>query len=204
MRATMIYGLALAVLAACGDTDRPLRDMSAAGGGPDEFAVVPLKPLEIPSELSLPAPTPGAENRTDPEPRANAIAALGGSATAQVAGGVPAQDTALVGQVGRYGVDDGIRATLAAEDARVLERKRRTNIFNPLNRDRYFAAYVGQVLDPFAELVRLRDLGIAVPVVDQTGATEAIEQAEQTCVWRTVAPDNQLRRVCTPIAEGAQ
>ena len=44
-----------------------------------------------------------------------------------------------------------------------LERARRSNIFNPLGRDRYFPAYAGQSLDAFAELERLRALGIRVP-----------------------------------------
>lgn len=168
MRAKIICGVALVLLAACGGTDRPLRDMRAAGGGPDAFSVVPVGPLEIPAQLTLPTPTPGGSNRTDPQPRADAIAALGGSATAQIAGGVPAQDVALVTQVSRYGVTDGIRTTLAAEDAQLLERKRRMNMFNLLNRDRYFPAYAGQVLDPYAELARLRALGIQVPDLPMT------------------------------------
>ncbi|WP_439153786.1 DUF3035 domain-containing protein [Yoonia sp.] len=163
MRAMITSALLLVFLAACGDTDRPLRDMRAAGSGPDEFAVIPLAPLEIPSELTLPPPTPGGTNLTDPQPRADAITALGGSADAQRAGGVPASDAGLVAQAGRYGTEPDIRATLAAEDERILQRKRRSNIFNPLNRDRYFPAYAGQVLDPYAELQRLRSLGVQVP-----------------------------------------
>ncbi|WP_296425662.1 DUF3035 domain-containing protein [Yoonia sp.] len=163
MRAITLSVLALALMAACGNTDRPLRDMSSADAGPDPFAVIPLGPLEIPDTLTLPAPTPGGANRTDPSPKADAIAALGGSAAEQVAGGVPANDAALVAQVGRYGVDPAIRAALAATDAALLQRKRRSNVFNPLNRDRYFPAYAGQALDAYAELARLRALGIAVP-----------------------------------------
>lgn len=163
MRAMIIPALMLVLLAACGNTERPLRDMRASGGGPDEFAVIPVRPLEIPQQLTLPPPTPGGTNLSDPQPRAAAVAALGGSVAAQRIGGVPASDAGLVAQVGRYGVDPDIRAMLAAEDDRILQRKRRTNIFNPLNRDRYFAAYAGQVLDPYAELRRLRDLGVRVP-----------------------------------------
>ncbi|MBE0413673.1 MAG: DUF3035 domain-containing protein [Yoonia sp.] len=159
----IIPAVALALLAACGNTDRPLRDMRAAGGGPDEFSAIPVAPLVIPQQLTLVPPTPGGTNLTDPQPRADAIAALGGSADAQRAGGIPASDVGLVAQVSRYGVDQDIRNTLAVEDDRILQRKRRTNIFNPLNRDRYFPAYAGVVLDPFAELQRLRSLGVQVP-----------------------------------------
>lgn len=163
MRKFTISVLALTLIAACGNTDRPLRDLQAAGGGPDAFAVIPVGPLEIPQTRDLPTPTPGGTNRTDPTPNADAIAALGGSAAAQVAGGVPAGDAALVAQASRYGVSPTIRTELATADEARLDRARRSNVFNPLGRDRYFPAYAGQALDAFAELERLRALGIRVP-----------------------------------------
>lgn len=163
MRAITFSVLALSLAAACGNTDRPLHDLQAAGGGPDAFAVIPVGPLEIPATRELPPPTPGGTNRTDPTPIADAIAALGGSAAAQIAGGVPAGDAALVAQASRYGVDPSIRTELAATDAARLQRAHRSNVFNPLGRDRYFPAYAGQALDAFAELERMRALGITVP-----------------------------------------
>ncbi len=164
MRAFTFSVLALTLVSACGNTDRSLRDLRSSGGGPDEFAVIPVGPLEIPQTLDLPAPTPGGTNRTDPTPIDDAIAALGGSASAQVAGGIPANDAALVAQASRYGVVPAIRAELAAADAALLERARRSNFFNPLGRDRYFPAYANQSLDAFAELERLRALGVTVPI----------------------------------------
>lgn len=163
MRVIISSVLVLTLLAACGDTDRPLRGMSASGNGPDEFAVIPVGPLQIPQALSLPEPTPGGSNRTDPQPNADAIVALGGRPSAQIAGGVPAGDAALVRQTSRYGVDPNIRAELAVADEQLRDRKRRSNVFNPLNRDRYFPAYANQALDASAELARLRSLGVAVP-----------------------------------------
>lgn len=229
MRAIIFSILAMALMTACGDTDRPLRDMSSAGGGPDEFQVIPVGPLETPDTLSLPEPTPGGTNRTDPRPNADAITVLGGRASAQVAGGIPADDGALVAQASRYGVDPAIRTQLAIEDERIRERKRRSNLFNPLNRDRYFPAYAGQALNPRAELARLRNLGVAVPnppaaqprvQPQETAAEEPAEEPRllqrtldsllsrigsdadggpQDCVWKTTGPDNVLRRVCTPV-----
>lgn len=234
MRAMIISALLLALSAACGDTERPLRDMRAAGGGPDEFAVIPVAPLEIPSELTLPAPTPGGDNLTDPQPGADAIAALGGSAAAQRIGGISASDGALVAHTGRFGTDSDIRATLAAEDARILQRKRRTNVFNPLNRDRYFSAYTGQVLEPRAESARLRTLGVQVPnlpvpqprVAPETAsdmpgqepgllqrtlgqilrpAPREVDGVPVNCVFTTAgSADARLRRVCTPVTDTAQ
>ena len=168
MRGSAVSVLAVMLVAACGDTDRPLRDLQPAGRGPDEFAVIPQEPLEIPAQFTLPQPTPGGTNLADTNPNADAIAALGGSASAQFAGGIPANDAALVAQSSRYGTDPAIRATLAAEDERRLERARATNIYNPLGRDRYFPAYAGQALNAQAELERLRALGVAVPTVPES------------------------------------
>jgi hypothetical protein len=211
MRAITFSVLALIFVAACGNTDRPLRDLRASGGGPDEFSVIPLEPLEIPQELNLPTPTPGGTNRVDPSPNADAIAALGGSAAAQVAGGIPANDAALVAQASRYGVEPAIRAELAAADAARLDRARRSNVFNPLGRDRYFPAYARQALDASAELGRLRALGVAVPNVpvrqqqQQPQQQQSAEQVQETCFWTTAETGIGFRRVCNPVdAEGEQ
>lgn len=209
MRALTYSVLALILVSACGNTDRPLRDLRSASGGPDEFAVIPFEPLEIPATQTLPTPTPGGANRVDPTPRADAIGALGGSAAAQSAGGVPAGDAALVTQTSRYGVDPAIRATLAAEDAAVLERARRSNVFNPFGRDRYFPAYARQALDASAEQVRLRNLGVNVPNLPvaapqntQTGLAGLLGRRDtsENCQFTTIgSPDGRIRRVCTPV-----
>jgi hypothetical protein len=163
MRAIVLSVLALVTLAACGNTDRPLRDMRTSDGGPDEFSVIPAQPLALPETLTLVTPTPGGTNLADPTPKADAIAALGGNQAAQYAGGIPATESGLVAQVSRYGVDANVRAELAERDATLRQRKKRSNMFNPLNRDRYFALYAQQALDAEAELARLAALGIQVP-----------------------------------------
>lgn len=203
MRAITFSVLALTLVAACGDTDRPLHDLRSAGGGPDEFAVIPLAPLEIPQELSLPTPTPGGTNRTDPSPNADAIAALGGAASAQVAGGIPANDAALVAQATRYGVEPTIRAELAAMDTARLDRARRSNVFNPLGRDRYFPAYANQALDASAELDRLRGLGVAVPNAPVVQQEQRQQRVAQNCAYVSIG-GGPIRRVCTPVEPDAE
>lgn len=220
MRAIIFFVLAATLMTACANTDRNLRDLRAAGGGPDEFAVIPQRPLVLPPTTALPEPTPGGTNLADPNPNAEAIAALGGSYAAQVAGGVPANDAALVAQAGRYGVNPAIRAELAAADEAFRARKSRANIFNPLGRDRYFPAYAGQALDAFAELERLRAAGVSVPTPrslapqpqpaqTQDGTPAQVQPAaprrvRQTCVFTTEGPGNELRRVCTPVTDEDQ
>lgn len=150
---------AMVTLAACaGDRDPQLMNLRS-GQGPDEFAIVPPKPLELPENLGeLPDPSPGGFNRTDQNPEADAVVALGGKPGA--AGGIPSGDSALYGHAARFGVDGGIRGTLASEDldwrrdnnGRILERLFNVNV--------YYKAYRKQRLDQQAELARWRALGV--------------------------------------------
>ena len=92
------------VLSACGNgNDTPsLFNLEQPGNGPDEFAILPPRPLQLPENLAeLPAPTPGGANLTDPTPNADAIVALGGNPKA--AGGIPASDAALVRHAAQSG-----------------------------------------------------------------------------------------------------
>lgn len=150
---------AMVTLAACGDKGAPQLMNLRSGQGPDEFAIVPPKPLELPQDLAaLPDPTPGGFNRTDQNPEADAAIALGGKPGA--AGGIPAGDSALYSHAARFGVEGGIRSQLASEDldwrrdnnGRILERLFNVNV--------YYKAYRKQRLDQQAELARWRALGI--------------------------------------------
>lgn len=150
---------AMVTLAACGGDRAPQLMNLRSGQGPDEFAIVPPKALEMPESLSdLPEPTPGGFNRTDQTPEADAAVALGGKPGA--AGGIPSGDSALYAHAARFGVEGGIRATLASED---LEW-RRDNDGRPLERlfnvNVYYKAYRKQRLDQQAELARWRALGV--------------------------------------------
>jgi hypothetical protein len=153
--------LAAVVLSACSDREPELLNLRAATDGPDEFLILPTRPLEAPADFSaLPPPTPGGRNLVDYVPAEDAVAALGGNPGALSTPGIPASDGNLVAQAGRYGLDRGIRQTLAAEDLEF----RRVNNGRPLERlfnvNVYFKAYRRQSLDQYAELERLRRLGI--------------------------------------------
>tara|TARA_R110002049_G_scaffold224354_5_gene396109 strand:+ start:212 stop:736 length:525 start_codon:yes stop_codon:yes gene_type:complete len=162
MRKAILALLAAVTLSACSTGQRPLQDMRSTTGGPDEFSVLPVGPLVMPETMILPVPTPGGTNLTDPTPKADAIAALGGNVAA-VAGGIPAADAALVASAGRNGTQADIRAVLAAEDARFRAGKKRLGFLSILSRDRYFKAYARSALDAYAELARFRALGVATP-----------------------------------------
>lgn len=149
-------------LAACGGDGVPQLMNLRSGQGPDEFAIVPPKPLEMPEDLAaLPEPTPNGSNRTDATPFDDAAVALGGKP--QSAGGIPAGDSALYSHAARFGVEAGIRDTLASEDlkwrrdnnGRILERILNVNV--------YYKAYKRQSLNQQAELMRWRRLGVKTP-----------------------------------------
>ena len=150
--------LALTVLVACGQS-RELTP-NAVKTGPDEFGLVPNKPLQQPASFSsLPAPTPGGANLTDATPKADAILALGGRVPP--ATGV---DGGIVSYASRYGVDPLIRVDLAKSDAR---RSKARSGFLGLGGKSYERAYRGLALDAVAEWERLRVLGIVVPSAPQ-------------------------------------
>lgn len=152
--------LALGILASCGG-NKSLHQFEATSGGPDEFGVLPSAQLQMPSDLThLPSPTPGAGNLVDATPKADAIAALGGRASAANAGGVPAADRALIAAASRYGVPAGIRQTVATEDKAIRSGAGIGGLFGG---NRYFARYARQKLDAKSELRRLRGLGIRTP-----------------------------------------
>ena len=155
---------AVLTVAACGNRDKTpeLMNLRSATQGPDEFAILPTKPLQLPEDVaSLPEPTPGGGNITDPTPDADIAVALGGKADAVTRrGSVPAVDGGLLNAAGRFGITQDIRTALADEDleyrrkndGRLLERVFNVNV--------YFKAYRRMALDKYAELERWRAAGV--------------------------------------------
>jgi hypothetical protein len=156
-------GAAVLALSACSKSDTPiLMNARASHSGPDEFSILPTKPLEMPTNLAaLPSPNPGGTNRVDPQPRADVARALGGSPVVALTGGTA--DGGIVNHASRFGRDSGIRGQLAAEDlahreknqGRLLERLFAVNVYNK--------AYEFMSLDKYAELERWRRTGVRTP-----------------------------------------
>lgn len=158
LRAAAILA-ALGALAGCGEGGIA-GGLRAAGvaGTPDEFLVLPTRPLEMPPDLStLPPPIPGATNRVDYRPRAEAVAGLTGSSGVAGTAAAPA----LVARAGP--VDPAIRQRLATEDA-AFRRDNRPRVLERLaGRDIEGLTYRRMTLDARAESERLRALGLRVP-----------------------------------------
>lgn len=156
-RALVAAALLLALGACEGGLAGGLRS-SGVVSAPDEFMVLPTKPLEMPANLAaLPPPTPGAPNRVDLRPHAEAIAGLTGRP------GVPgnADGTVLVARAGAR--EPGIRQTLAVEDAEWRATHRGLLLERWLSNDQDAVTYQPMVLDAPAEFRRLRAAGVGVP-----------------------------------------
>ena len=162
----LMLALAVAVsgLSACssGDEAPILMNIQSKSRTPDEFSILPRKPMEIPKDLaSLPPPTPGGINRTDPTPEADMILALGGNPASVTENGQrPSSDGAVVNYASRYGVTGGIREQLAAEDLEYRQKNNGRLLERWFNQNVYFDAYREQSLNKYAELERFRRAGV--------------------------------------------
>jgi hypothetical protein len=153
--------MAVTLLAAC--ENKGLRQVANSGDGPDEFIVVPAKPLEQPESLSaLPEPTPGGFNRGDQRPLEESVALLGGQRSSPNAP-IPGRDAALVNHANRFGVDPGIRATLAEADEQFRSRQARLTQFRIFPEDLYNRAYRREALDARETARAFRRVGIPTP-----------------------------------------
>lgn len=159
MRCAVLLALLAASLTACGGRNAEPQLLNLRSDGTaDEFGILPTAELaEPPSYAALPEPTPGGRNRVDPVPEAQAIAALGGRPDVAAS---RAGDAALLAATGRFGIDPGIRSTLAAEDLAFRQRNRGRPLERFFNNNVYFDAYRSQSLDKYRELERFRAAGI--------------------------------------------
>lgn len=150
-------------LSACAKQDA-LRVLSPTGDGPDEFRIVPHKPLETPkSYAELPAPTPGGTNRTDLTPKADMVAALGGSRSAVEDRGVSSADGALVSYASRSGVEANVRQVARLEDEEYRKKRGRFGQFRLKKDDFYDKVYKPLALGQADEVWRWRRAGARTP-----------------------------------------
>jgi hypothetical protein len=163
-RLILMTGLAMTLVACSSGRDVTLTRLKHKGEGPDEFSITPGLPLQEPeSYAELPPPTPGQPNRTDQNPIADSVAALGGNINTVAREGVAPADGGLVRHATRFGVDGNIRPTLRREDEQVRRSFGRRNLLRIGPRDDYTQAYRRQWLDAYYETERLRRAGVITP-----------------------------------------
>ena len=157
--------LAMLAVAGCSGKAPHLTNIQSKLGDPDEFSILPIKPLVMPKDMAaLPQPTPGGRNLADPTPVSDAVAALGGKpADLQAGTAVPAADGSLVQDLSRYGMMPGIRQMLDAEDLKFREAHRPRLLPRLFSANLYFEVYQPMTLDAQASLLRWRKAGVETP-----------------------------------------
>lgn len=162
-KALVLAAMAALAVSACSKGEPELMNLRSSGTGPDEFSILPTRPIEIPRNVAeLPEPTPGGTNRTDPNPDADIAVALGGRERPENQS-VPGSDTALLRTTSRFGIADGIRQTLAAEDYAFRDKHRGRLLERVFNVTVYYRSYEPMSLDRYKELERLRRSGVRTP-----------------------------------------
>ena len=153
-------------LAACSSRDDEivLKRIKDKGNGPNEFTILPTKPLQAPEDYaSLPAPAPGTVNLVDPRPKEEGAAALGGNPAVMRGTAPAASDGGLVRHASRYGTQPGIRQQTRSEDIETRRRHGRVHLIRIGNADDYTDAYKRQWLEASREERRMRQRGIETP-----------------------------------------
>ncbi|MEM9850754.1 MAG: DUF3035 domain-containing protein [Pseudomonadota bacterium] len=157
-------------LSACGNQSglgRLVNDRAAIeNDGPDEFAILPTRPLQAPPNYTeLPEPELGARNRVDPLPEHDTVAALGGQPDRLDSTRVGPGEGALIAATSRNGSGGNIREVLAEEDAEVRRRNGPRFFERLFGTDTYFRTYDNQTLEARKEAARLRARGVKTPSV---------------------------------------
>ncbi|SNS93924.1 DUF3035 domain-containing protein [Tropicimonas sediminicola] len=165
--------LALVLIVAACSPDPRIMHIERGQVTPDEFSILPSKPIEIPTDLStLPPPTPGAANRTDATPREDAVAALGGDPSRLRTDGRLSDDGALIRQTTRYGVDPNIRNDLAVADAEFRRKNKGRLLERWFRVPTYYDAYSASELNQHSTLDAYRRAGVPTPAAPPIVAAE--------------------------------
>jgi len=146
---------------------------TGAVSSPDEFMVLPTKPLEIPQNLAaLPPPQPGTANRVDRNPEVEAVAGLTGRQP--TAGGASAGP--LLARAGP--ADPTIRSRLAQEDAAYRSQNGGLLLERVFTNDPERLTYRGMILYAPGEFEQLRAAGMAVPPASPRVLSEEVAPPE--------------------------
>ncbi len=176
-------GLTAMLLAvpACDTIGNPLEALGARIPPPDEFRVIPRKPLVMPASASLPDPRPGAPSPLDPDPHRDALQALFGSR------GSPVVET-IEPSAGELVLLNSANATASSEIRVQIEEERiqeeAAKPYSPPSLGELLGGSKGEkldeseLLDPVAESQRLQREGFVTPVDPNAAAAEEEEVRE--------------------------
>lgn len=162
LRLAVLAGLTVVVIAGCSRRENPeLLQLRSSGDGPDEFSIVPNKPLQTPEDFAyLPPPSAAGSSRADATPQKDVFAALGGSAEVTSS---RSSEAGLLSYTSRFGRSASIREELAASDLDFRRRNDALFLERIANFSKYFDVYAPQSLDQDRELERFRAAGYPTP-----------------------------------------
>ncbi len=154
-------------LAGCGDTQSGVGKLfgsSSKGSGPDEFAILPTKPLQIPEDMTtLPEPDLGGPNLVDPKPFHDAVAAMGGQPKRLDSDRTNRGEGPLLTAATRFGSAQNIREITAKEDQQFRDNNKPRLFERWFGTNTYFRRYEDQTLAARRELARMRRAGARTP-----------------------------------------
>ncbi len=173
---------ATAALAGCDTIGNPIEAITTKKPSPDEFQVIARRGLQLPPGLqssTLPEPRPGAASPLDPDPQAEAIAALTGAAPPPQATAISRGEAALLAAADAQAASPDIRTRIAAENREIEanEPYRPPTIFELFSGDDDIDP--DTVIDPAAEARRLQESGVATPTSARALAEEAERRAAE-------------------------
>lgn len=166
-----IFATAVA-LSGCSDNNSIRSRLGLLHQGPDRFAVLPNRPIEIPEGDALPAPQPGAPALVRPDPVAEVRAVLG---MGPVESATPsAIELALLERLGAAGADPTVASRLETDAATTGADDETLLVHQWLGLDD-IRNRRASALDPAAETERLRAAGVIAsppaPAGDDESAT---------------------------------
>jgi len=160
-------GIIASFLAGCGDTQSGIGKLfasSSKNAGPDEFAILPTKPLEMPEDMAnLPEPDLGGPNLVDPKPFHDAVAAMGGRPERLDSDRINGGEGPLLAAATRFGTGQNIREVTAAEDKQFRDNNKPKLFERWFKTNTYLRRYEGQTLAARRELARMRRAGAKTP-----------------------------------------
>ncbi len=189
--------LGLIALGGCSAIGNPIDALDRKKTAPDEFAVINRDALRVPPGLgtsTLPEPRPGEPSPLEPDPQAEAIAALTGRRDAAL---TPRSTPISRGEAALLEAADAaaVSPTIRIEIERDKEDLRDIGPYEPptvveLFTGRSDGVDPGDLIDPVAESRRLQSEGVPTPVDQRALRTEAIAaaDAEEEAVEAAEAP----------------
>ena len=183
-RAALMLAAAM-TLASCDTLGNPLDVINGKRSSPDEFAVLARKPLQMPRTTSLPEPRLGERSALEPNPEADAVAALMGGPVSQPNVPASAGEEALLSAANASQEQSEIRNVLSLEEQSGESSGEYTppSVFELFSDDGP-SVPKEELIDPTAESQRLQVEGVAPTPVNPRA------EPEETGSPVRAAPDN--------------